>query len=112
LHALLRPQADARHVSINTRLSPNLPVVETDPGKLQQILYNFLSNAMKFSPENAIVTVAAERITRPDGTHGVRIGVSDQGPGIPYDMQDIIFEKFRQVDASHTRAHKGVGLGL
>src|SRR5690606_34239055 len=76
------------------------------------ILYNFLSNAMKFSPENAIVTVAAERITRPDGTHGVRIGVSDQGPGIPYDMQDIIFEKFRQVDASHTRAHKGVGLGL
>lgn len=112
LQALLRPQADAKKVAIVARVSQNLPLVETDPGKLQQILYNFLSNALKFSPEGGTVTIAVERVTRQDGSHGVRIGVSDQGPGIPYDMQDIIFEKFRQVDASHTRAHKGVGLGL
>jgi signal transduction histidine kinase len=49
---------------------------------------------------------------RGDGSPGIRIGVIDEGPGIPEDMQDTIFEKFRQVDASHTRQHSGTGLGL
>ena len=47
-----------------------------------------------------------------DGVPQVRVAVIDEGPGIPLDMQDTIFEKFRQVDASHTRAHSGTGLGL
>ena len=112
LQAVMRPQAEPRRIEIQTRLGRNLPPVETDPGKLQQILYNFLSNAIKFSPERGTVTITAERITRQDQSHGVRLGVSDQGPGIPDDMQDMIFEKFRQIDASHTRSHQGVGLGL
>ena len=112
LEAIMRPQADARRVRIESRVSAELPPIETDPGKLQQILFNFLSNAVKFSPEGATVHLAAERFTRPDRTAGVRISVRDEGPGIPYDMQDRIFEKFRQVDASHTRTHGGTGLGL
>ena len=47
-----------------------------------------------------------------DNALGVRIAVADTGPGIPEDMQDIIFEKFRQADAGHTREHRGTGLGL
>ncbi len=112
LEAIMRPQADAKRIRIESRVSAELPPIETDPGKLQQILFNFLSNAVKFSPEGATVHLAAERFTRPDRTAGVRISVRDEGPGIPYDMQDRIFEKFRQVDASHTRTHGGTGLGL
>lgn len=112
LQALMRPQAQQRSVKIETKFGLNLPTIETDPGKLQQILYNFLSNALKFAPESSAVVVSAERLTRHDNAQAVRFGVIDRGPGIPIDMQDVIFEKFRQVDASHTREHKGVGLGL
>jgi signal transduction histidine kinase len=85
--------------------------VETDPGKLQQILYNFVSNAIKFSPEGSRVIVRAE-VWAVDGAPGIRMTVVDSGPGIPLDMQQTIFEKFRQVDASHTKSHSGTGLGL
>lgn len=109
---IMRPQAAAKRIEIVPRVPAGLPTVETDPGKLQQILYNFLSNAIKFSPEGSEVTIGAERVVRADGTAGVRISVQDRGPGIPVDMQETIFEKFRQVDASKTRQHSGTGLGL
>jgi len=109
---IMRPQATARRIEISSRVPSGLPTIETDPGKLQQILYNFLSNAIKFSPEGSEVTIAVERVSRSDGEGGVRIEVQDRGPGIPFDMQDTIFEKFRQVDASTTREHSGTGLGL
>jgi two-component system sensor histidine kinase BarA len=113
LATLMRPQAQKRGITLETCPAPDLPVIETDAGKLQQILYNFLSNAVKFSPEGSTVTIAAERRQRAgDRAACVRISVIDRGPGIPRDMHDIIFEKFRQVDASHTREHQGVGLGL
>ena len=79
---------------------------------IQQILYNFLSNAIKFSQDGSEVTIAADRVVRSDGTAGVRISVQDHGSGIPFDMQETIFDKFRQVDASKTRQHSGTGLGL
>ncbi len=112
LVTIMRPQAEARRIVLSTELAGNLPMVETDPGKLQQILFNFLSNAIKFTPIGGAVTITADRVTRQDKSTGVRLGVRDTGPGIPYDMQDMIFEKFRQLDASHTREHPGTGLGL
>jgi signal transduction histidine kinase len=90
----------------------NLSTIETDPGKLQQILYNYLSNAIKFSPKHESVDIIAEQIRRKDQTYAVRIMISDQGCGIPEDMIDMVFDKFRQVDASHTKEHQGTGLGL
>lgn len=110
--AIMRPQAAARRIDLSIRVPAGLPTVETDAGKLQQILYNFLSNAIKFSPEGAEVSIGAERVVRSDGAAGVRIAVQDRGSGIPFDMQETIFEKFRQVDASKTRQHSGTGLGL
>jgi signal transduction histidine kinase len=112
LHTIMRPQAEAKQIKMVTQVGRNLPMIETDPGKLQQILYNFLSNAIKFTPQGGTVTTTADRLARQDKSPGVRLGVSDTGPGIPYDQQDAIFEKFRQLDASHTRSHAGTGLGL
>ena len=112
LVGIMRPQAQAKQIEMKTVIGQRLPVIETDPGKLQQILYNFLSNAIKFTPNAGTVTISADRVTRQDNNLGVRLAVADTGPGIPYDMQDVIFEKFRQIDASHTREHAGTGLGL
>jgi signal transduction histidine kinase len=112
LVGIMRPQAETKTIALETKVARNIPIIETDPGKLQQILYNFLSNAIKFTPEGGTVTITADRLTRQDTRPGVRLAVSDTGPGIPYDMQDAIFEKFRQLDSGHTRQHSGTGLGL
>jgi signal transduction histidine kinase len=109
---IMRPAAEGKRIELETVIGDRVPVVESDPGKLQQILYNFLSNAIKFTPEEGTITISADRVTRQDNTLGVRLAVSDSGPGIPADMQDVIFEKFRQIDAGHTRVHAGTGLGL
>ncbi len=112
LRAIMRPQAGRKRIEIELHAAADLPTIETDAGKLQQILFNFLSNAVKFSPDDSVVIIAAESWRRPDGATGVRFRVTDHGPGIPPDLQETIFEKFRQADASHTRSHGGTGLGL
>ena len=112
LAAIMRPQSMQKNIAVQVLVEESVTGVESDPGKLQQILYNFVSNAIKFSPDGTRVTIGARRIVNGQGIDCVRIEVTDQGPGIPLDMQDTIFEKFRQVDASHTRAHSGTGLGL
>ncbi len=109
--AIMRPLAESKGASVVVERPDELPTIETDPGKLQQILYNFMSNAIKFSPEGGVVRLIAALGTR-DGKPAVRLSVVDQGPGIPADMQQAVFEKFRQVDASHTKRHGGTGLGL
>ena len=78
-----------------------------DPEKVQQILLNLLSNAMKFTDRGGSVTVSCER----EGSM-VHIHVSDTGPGIPADKIEKIFDPFVQVDQRFTREHRGVGLGL
>ncbi|MEE2973379.1 MAG: HAMP domain-containing sensor histidine kinase [Planctomycetota bacterium] len=110
--AIRRPQAEAKRIEIEVQIDSSIPVIETDAGKLQQILFNFLSNAVKFSPRESVVILSAEVFRRSDGSDGVRLRVTDHGPGIPPDLQETIFEKFRQADASHTRTHGGTGLGL
>jgi signal transduction histidine kinase len=112
LVGIMGPQAEAKGIALSSQVASNVPVIDTDPGKLQQILFNFLSNAIKFTPESGAVSISADRVTRQDRGLGVRIGVSDTGPGIPEDLQDVIFEKFRQGDGGHTRQHSGTGLGL
>ncbi|MEE2896081.1 MAG: HAMP domain-containing sensor histidine kinase [Planctomycetota bacterium] len=112
LQAIMRPQAEDKRIAVELQIRESIPVLETDAGKLQQILFNFLSNAVKFSPEDSVVIISAEPHRRPDGSAGIRFRVTDHGPGVPEDLQESIFEKFRQADASHTRTHGGTGLGL
>ncbi len=78
-----------------------------DPLRLTQVLINLIGNAIKFTPTGGRIDV---RIVR-DGER-VRFSVSDTGIGIPADKHALVFESFRQVDGSHTRAHGGTGLGL
>lgn len=105
---ILKPLSENKQLTMAATVAPDVPIILTDPGKLQQILYNFLSNAIKFSPLGARVDLVAQR----EGEDRVRISVTDRGPGIAPDKQALIFEKFRQIDASVTRIHGGTGLGL
>lgn len=104
----MRPVADKKGQELLLTAEESLPILITDRGKLRQILFNLLSNALKFTPEDGRVTV---RITR-EGADRVRIAITDTGPGIASEHQAMIFDKFRQIDGSATREHHGAGLGL
>jgi len=116
LVSLIGPQARERGIHVRRRVPGNLPTLETDPLKLQQILFNFLSNAVKFSPADETVTVSAQVLPPEapgdEGPGHVQISVQDRGPGIPPEHRQKIFEKFTQLEGSVTREHEGTGLGL
>ncbi len=104
----VRPLADKKELKIKLQLAEDLPAIFTDRGKLRQILFNFLSNAIKFTPEHGLIWIGGQRLD----DQMVHLSVRDTGPGIPPELHDIIFEKFRQIDQSATREHHGTGLGL
>jgi two-component system, NarL family, sensor histidine kinase BarA len=104
----MRPLAQKKEIELTLTVQPDMPLVTTDPGRLQQVLYNFLSNAVKFTPARGAVKISAKL----DDGDTVRVSVADTGPGISDKDQEYIFEKFRQIDGSVTRQHSGTGLGL
>ncbi|MFI4881219.1 MAG: ATP-binding protein [Phycisphaerales bacterium JB064] len=117
LVGLVDPLAQRRGIELVHHVDANLPLVETDPKKLQQVVFNFLSNAVKFtgapgSTGPMRVELRAERLNDARGDERVRISVIDNGPGISAEDQERVFEKFVQVDSSRTREHAGTGLGL
>jgi signal transduction histidine kinase len=97
-----------KKIKVRLNVKDRLPLLVTDAGKVEQILYNFLSNAVKFTPERGRIEIAAKMTD--DKT--VRITVTDTGCGIAGPDKEKIFEKFRQVDGSITRQSTGTGLGL
>jgi len=97
-----------KKIKVRLNIDEDIPELRTDPGKVQQILYNFVSNAVKFTAERGRIEVGA---SMSDPRH-VRIWVSDTGCGIAEADQEKIFEKFRQADGSLTRQSTGTGLGL
>ncbi len=82
-------------------------VVEVDSEKLQRVLFNLLSNAFKFTPAQGAVRFRVE-----SAPATVLFVIDDTGPGIPVDLREVVFERFRQVDSGATREHGGTGLGL
>ncbi|ARN56588.1 ATP-binding protein [Sedimentisphaera salicampi] len=97
-----------KNISLELEVDDEIPIIKTDASKVQQILYNFISNAIKFTPEEGEIkmdVMMADEKT-------VRISVTDTGCGIPKDQQESIFGKFRQLDGSITRMVPGSGLGL
>jgi len=104
---LWEAQARTKGVDFVLDLAECPPLIEGDAARLRQIIFNLLSNALKFTESGAVTlrgTLAA------DGR--VAISISDTGIGIPADKLDVIFESFRQVDAGTTRKYGGTGLGL
>lgn len=101
-----QPSADAKGVRLLKTLG-SAAIVRGDPGRLQQVVWNLLSNAIKFTPRGGQVQVTLHKVN----SH-VHIQVSDTGSGIAPDLVSEVFERFRQADASTTRRHGGLGLGL
>jgi len=90
----------------------NLPLLEADLAKFKQVLFNLVSNAIKFSPPHAPITIMARHIgaSPEDGT--ITVSVRDEGIGIDPKHHEVIFEEFRQVDGTARREFGGTGLGL
>lgn len=108
LVAFFAPMTERKQIEVALTVDDDIPIVQTDAGKIQQILYNILSNAVKFTPENGNIYISA---SMPNDL-SIRISITDTGPGIALENQEKIFEKFRQIDGSITRDTAGTGLGL
>jgi signal transduction histidine kinase/ActR/RegA family two-component response regulator len=103
---VVRPDADAREITLTTRLDPDAGPVRGDPERLRQVVENLAGNAIKFTPRGGHVGVELV------GGGDARLTVSDNGKGIDPSFLPHIFERFRQADSTSTRAHAGLGLGL
>jgi PAS domain S-box-containing protein len=104
----LMPAAAAKSLKVQTVLDPGAGFVVGDPDRLRQVVWNLVSNAVKFTPRGGRVTVRVERAAH----SAVRLVVEDTGEGIAPDFLPHVFERFRQGDSSNTRSHGGLGLGL
>ena len=103
----IRPAADAKGLHLELDVDPATGAMTGDPERLQQVVWNLGSNAVKFTPAGGRVRVGVGRL---DGH--VRITVSDTGKGIEPAMLSVIFERFRQAESGTTRSFTGLGLGL
>jgi len=103
----VRPAASAKDIRLRTTIDSDAGLVQGDPSRLQQVVWNLLNNAIKFAPAGGRVHVRLER-----GDSAAIVTVCDSGPGIPPEFLPHAFERFRQADASATRAQGGLGLGL
>jgi len=103
----LRAQAEARGQELREEIEAGLPLVNADRDRIRQILVNLLTNANEYCPEGAAIEVKAQQL----GAE-VEIAVSDNGPGIPSDQLEHIFERFTRGDAGMTQRVGGTGLGL
>ena len=103
----VRPAVQAKGVHLHADIAQDIPAVLADPHRLQQVFWNVLSNAVKFTAAGGLITIA---LRTANGCAEVR--VADSGVGIRRDVLPFVFDRFRQADSSPTRRHGGLGLGL
>lgn len=103
----MRAQTDAAGQTLRARIDTDLPLVNVEPGRIRQILVNLLTNAHDYSPKGASIEVMAGVVDA-----DVEVSVSDNGPGIPENQVEYIFERFTRGDAGLTQRIGGTGLGL
>jgi signal transduction histidine kinase len=97
-----------KQINLKFDLDPTLNEIVLDPARLKQVLYNYVSNALKFTPEEGRVEVRV----KPDGSERFRVEVEDNGIGIASRNLGRLFSKFEQLDAGSAKKHGGAGLGL
>jgi signal transduction histidine kinase/DNA-binding response OmpR family regulator len=105
---ILRSLAAAKRIDVGLEIAPGIGDSVADPAKLKQVLYNYLSNALKFTPDGGRVTIRLA----PDGPADFRLEVQDTGIGIPPQEMGRLFVEFQQLDASTAKKYAGTGLGL
>jgi PAS domain S-box-containing protein len=103
----VRPAAEAKGLRMRAVLDPHAGPVSGDAGRLQQVFWNLLNNAVKFTPRGGQVQVLLQRVN----SH-LEASIADTGEGISPDFLPNVFDRFRQADASTTRRYGGLGLGL
>jgi PAS domain S-box-containing protein len=103
----VQPTADAKDIRLQTILDPEASAVSGDPDRLQQVIWNLLANALKFTPKGGTVRAQLRR----DGSEA-EIVVEDTGQGIAADFLPYVFDRFRQAEAMPDRTKAGLGLGL
>jgi PAS domain S-box-containing protein len=110
----MTPVAEREGICLAVDLEEAMPVVRADPRRIKQVIYNLLSNALKFTPAGGRVTVRAGRRPAAEGVAEpcFRVSIEDTGIGIPPEDQIRLFQVFAQVDSSSTRSKRGTGLGL
>ena len=94
-------------VSIRTTIRPDLPAVEADPVQIGQVLTNIVENAVRYSPHGSTIEISAAR-----WRSSVQVRVTDQGPGIPTEDRERVFEEFYRRDAGGARGGTGLGLAI
>ncbi len=104
---VVRPAADAKEITIDVNYDATVGPVAGDASRLQQIIWNLMSNAVKFTPKGGKVSV---NFRRQNGF--AELVISDTGIGISADFLPHVFERFRQAESTATRSHRGMGLGL
>jgi signal transduction histidine kinase len=105
---VLRPMAAAKHQQVRIDIDPTLGPVVADVGRLKQVLYNYLSNAIKFTPERGRITIGLQ----PVDEAMFRLSVEDTGIGVAPEDLGRLFIEFEQLDASTAKLQQGTGLGL
>ncbi len=103
----VRPASEAKGIHLQTALDTRISPIAGDPDRLQQIIWNLLTNAIKFTPKGGHVRVRLKRTAS-----NVEITIHDTGLGIAPELLPYVFDRFRQSDSSSTRRHGGLGLGL
>ncbi len=106
--AILQTSMQRKNIAVSTVIDTDVASLSLDPSRLKQVLYNYLSNAIKFTADGGKVTVRAFA----QGPHHVRIEVEDTGIGIAAADLSRLFTEFQQLDAGYTKQHQGTGLGL
>jgi CheY-like chemotaxis protein/anti-sigma regulatory factor (Ser/Thr protein kinase) len=104
---VVRPAAEAKSVKLSTVYNSETETITCDQQRLQQMIWNLLTNAVKFTPPEGEVKIRLEQTD-----DKIRIIVSDSGQGIAPEFLPFVFDRFRQEDSSSTRTHNGLGLGL
>jgi signal transduction histidine kinase len=104
---IVRPRAAAKNIEIITWFETDVGPITSDPTRLQQMVWNLLTNAIKFTPEGGRIEIKTVRVK-----DRMQISVSDTGMGISSEFLPYVFDRFRQEDSTSTRRHDGLGLGL
>jgi len=103
----VRPALEAKEIQIKKEIDAKIRIISGDSDRLQQVIWNLLSNAAKFTPAGGQIELDVRQTNT-----SIQIQVSDTGPGIDPEFLPYVFERFRQADGSTTRTHGGLGLGL